>query len=74
MGEITSWVYDRAGKVIDCDFNARVASAPLPRAADRPVIAVATGEAKLPAIRAALTGHLINGLITSEATAERLLT
>ena len=74
VGEITSWVYDRAGKVIDCDFNARVASAPLPRAADRPVIAVATGEAKLPAIRAALTGHLINGLITSEATAERLLT
>ena len=38
-----------------------------------PVIAVASGEAKLPAIRAALAGHLVNGLITSEATAERLL-
>jgi len=72
-GEITSWVYDREGRVIDCAFNARVASAPLPRAAERPVIAVATGEAKLPAIRAALVGHLVNGLITSEATAERLL-
>ena len=73
VGEITSWVYDRDGQVIDCAFNARVASAPLPRAADRPVIAVATGEAKLPAIRAALVGRLVNGLITSEATAERLL-
>lgn len=73
VGEITSWVYDRDGRVIDCAFNARVASAPLPRAAQRPVIAVATGEAKLPAIRAALVGRLVNGLITSEATAERLL-
>lgn len=72
-GEITSWVYDRDGNVIDCAFNARVASAPLPRAAERPVIAVASGEAKLPAIRAALRGRLVNGLITSEATAERLL-
>lgn len=73
VGEITSWVYDHAGRVIDCAFNRRVASAPLPRAGDRPVIAVATGEIKLPAIRAALAGHLINGLVTSEATAERLL-
>ena len=72
-GEITSWVYDGSGRVIDCAFNTRVASAPLPRAADRPVIGVAVGEAKVKAIRAALRGHLINGLITNEATAERLL-
>lgn len=72
-GEITSWVYNQAGQVIDCAFNTRVASAPLPRAADRPVIGVAVGEAKVTAIRAALRGHLINGLITNEATAERLL-
>jgi DNA-binding transcriptional regulator LsrR (DeoR family) len=73
VGEITSWVYDRDGQIIDCAFNERVASALLPRAADRPMIAVATGEAKVPAIEAALVGHLVNGLITSEATAERLL-
>lgn len=73
VGEITSWVYDRSGRVIDCAFNARVASAPLPRAAEKPVIAIASGAAKLPAIRAALAGKLVNGLITSEATAERLL-
>ncbi|CAM3275911.1 DeoR faimly transcriptional regulator [Paracoccus nototheniae] len=73
VGEITSWVYDAAGRIIDCAFNSRVASAPLPVRSDRPVIAVASGQAKLPAIRAALVGGLINGLITSEATAERLL-
>lgn len=73
VGEITSWVYDDRGQLIDCDFNRRVASAPLPRGADRPVIAVASGQAKLPAIRAALIGGLVNGLVTSEATAERLL-
>jgi DNA-binding transcriptional regulator LsrR (DeoR family) len=73
VGEITSWVYDREGHLIDCDYNLRVASAPLPKAADRAVIAVAVGESKVKAIRAALEGHLINGVITSEATAERLL-
>ncbi|MDB6177855.1 sugar-binding transcriptional regulator [Paracoccus sp. Z330] len=72
-GEITSWVYDRNGRIIDCDFNARVASAPLPQSPANRVIAVAAGETKLPAMRAALTGKLVNGLITSEATAERLL-
>lgn len=72
-GEITSWVYDGQGKLVDCSHNAHVTSAPLPRAAERPVIAVASGEAKLTAIRAALTGKLVTGLITSEATAERLL-
>lgn len=73
VGEITSWVYDACGQVIDCDLTRRVASAPLPRGPARPVIAVALGQAKLPAIRAAMIGGLINGLVTSEATAERLL-
>ncbi len=72
-GEITSWVYDAEGRLLDVDHNRRVASAPLPPATDRPVVAVAVGEAKLVALRAALRGRLVNGLITSEATAEHLL-
>ncbi len=72
-GEITSWVYGQDGHLLDCDYNRRVASAPLPKAADRSVIAVAVGAGKVTAIRAAVSGHLVNGLITSEATAERLL-
>jgi DNA-binding transcriptional regulator LsrR (DeoR family) len=73
VGEITSWVFDQKGRVIDDAFNSRVASAPLSRAGDRPVVAVAVGEAKVAAIRAALLGRLVNGLVTNEATAERLL-
>lgn len=72
-GEITSWVYDGDGHLMDCGHNSKVTSAPLPRAVDRPIIAVAVGEAKVRAIRAALRGQLINGLITNEATAELLL-
>ncbi len=74
-GEVTSWVYDGQGRLLDCAHNRRVASAPLPRRPDpdRPRVAVATGEAKLRALRAALDGRLVNGLVTSEATAERLL-
>ena len=73
VGEITSWVYDREGRLIDCAFNRRVASAPLPKARDRTVIGVAVGEAKVRSIAAALRGRLINGLITSESSAERIL-
>jgi DNA-binding transcriptional regulator LsrR (DeoR family) len=72
-GEITSWIYDRAGEVMDCSYNRRVASAPLARAGERPMIAVALGQPKVAAIRAAIAGGLINGLITNEVTAEALL-
>ncbi|MBP0616542.1 sugar-binding transcriptional regulator [Jiella mangrovi] len=73
VGEIVGWVYDSAGRLIDCRFNERVASAPIPPTSRGDVIAAAMGPAKTPAIRAAATGGLINGLITDEATAHRLL-
>jgi DNA-binding transcriptional regulator LsrR (DeoR family) len=37
------------------------------------VVAVAVGDAKVPAILAALRGRLVSGLVTNEDTAERLL-
>lgn len=73
VGEITSWVYDREGRLLDCSHNRRVASAPLQPATDRRVVAVAVGKAKVPALAAALRGRLVNGLITNEAMAENLL-
>ncbi|WP_316013411.1 sugar-binding transcriptional regulator [Roseobacter sp. HKCCA0434] len=72
-GEIISWAYDAGGRPIDSTITARVASAPLTDLAERHVIAVAVGLGKVPAIRAALDGRLITGLITSEQTAEALL-
>ena len=73
VGEITSWVFDANGRVLACEHNDRVASVPLPADPPRDVVAVAVGEAKAAALRAALAGRLVNGLVTNEATAERLL-
>jgi len=72
-GEITGWIYDEAGEVMDIPFNHRVAGAPLVRDSDRPVVGIAAGEAKRRAIRAAIEGKLINSLITNENTAGLLL-
>jgi DNA-binding transcriptional regulator LsrR (DeoR family) len=74
VGEITSWVFDAKGHIIDGLTNDRVASTPIVPAPKKPVIGLAAGEAKVAAIRGALTGRLINGLITNEVTAEMLLT
>ena len=73
IGEIVGWVFDAEGRILDCPFNARVASAPIPSTTHCEVIAVAMGPAKAAAIRAAADGKLVNGLITDEATARRLL-
>ena len=73
VGEITSWIYNSDGQILDCQFNQRVASAPLTSDPEGRVVAVAVGPAKVDAIRASLHGKLVNGLITNEATAEALL-
>ena len=73
VGEITSWVYDRAGKLVEGLTNDLVASAPLQPAGDKPVYGVAAGDGKVPAMMGALTGRFINCLITDETTAEQLL-
>ncbi|MGB3407786.1 MAG: sugar-binding transcriptional regulator [Jannaschia sp.] len=72
-GEITSWVYDGFGRLLPGGSNARVLSAPLVAGTDAPMVGIAVGAVKATAIRAALAGRLINGLITDEATAERVL-
>ena len=73
VGEITSWAFDAEGNVLEGLTNDRVASAKLRIASDKPVIAIAIGKSKAPAIKAALTGQLVSALMTDEATAELLL-
>jgi DNA-binding transcriptional regulator LsrR (DeoR family) len=73
VGEITGWAFDSRGRILDSDYNARVASAPLRPEANRLMIGVAMGASRRAAIRAALSGRLITGLVTDEATAEHLL-
>lgn len=74
IGEITSWVYDRNGHLINGYLNDRVASAPLSPNSSNPVVGIAAGKHKVEAIAGALRGKLVNFMITNEATAEHLLT
>lgn len=73
VGEIVGWAYDRDGRLIEGLTNERVAAAPLPSREKSLVVALAMGEAKLPGIRGALGRRLVNGIITDEATAARLV-
>jgi DNA-binding transcriptional regulator LsrR (DeoR family) len=73
VGEIVGWAYDINGRMINDITNDRVASAPIPPRDTSVVIAAAKGPKKLPGIIGALRGSLINGLVTDEETAERLL-
>jgi DNA-binding transcriptional regulator LsrR (DeoR family) len=73
VGEITGWAYDAQGQVIEGLTNDRVLSVPLDRPATRRVIGVAMALPRFTAIHGALAGRLINGLITNERMAERLL-
>jgi DNA-binding transcriptional regulator LsrR (DeoR family) len=73
VGEITGWSFDAQGNLIDGMVNDRVLSVPLEKPARRKVIGVAMAPGRLHAIKGALSGKLINGLITNEAMASRLL-
>ncbi len=73
VGEITGWAFDARGRLIEGLTNERVASAPLHQPTKRLMIGVAMGPLRRAAIRGALLGQLISGLVTDEATAEHLL-
>jgi DNA-binding transcriptional regulator LsrR (DeoR family) len=73
VGEITGWAFDSQGRLITGEINELVASAPLRQPTKRLMIGVAMGATRRAAVRAALLGRLISGLITDESTAEHLL-
>jgi DNA-binding transcriptional regulator LsrR (DeoR family) len=73
VGEITGWAYDAKGRLIKGGTNRRITSIPPQVPAETATIAAAVGQAKVPAIKAALAGRLINGLITDETTARAIL-
>ena len=72
-GEICGWVFDAEGRFLKGARRERTASAPIPSSDRAVVVALAKGRKKLPGIRAAVRGGIVNGLITDEATAEALL-
>jgi DNA-binding transcriptional regulator LsrR (DeoR family) len=73
VGEIVGWAFDAKGELIEGLTNDRVASVKLEVPANRLVVGVAMGEAKVRAIGGALAGRWLSGLVTDEMTAELLL-
>src|SRR5690348_16999314 len=73
VGEVAGWAMDAEGRFIDGGTNRRLTSVPMPIPAAALTVGAALGRSKLPGIRAALKGRIINGLITDEATAQTLL-
>jgi DNA-binding transcriptional regulator LsrR (DeoR family) len=73
VGEVTGWSFDSKGQLIDGLTNDRVLSVPLDRPVKRLVIGVSMAPQRLRAVKGALHGCLINGLITNERMAEQLL-
>ena len=74
IGEIAAWPFNRDGKIVDNDYTNRLPGfRPDLLARLVPVIGVAAGARKVSALRAALKGDLLTGLITDEQTAMALL-
>ena len=73
VGELIGWAFDAEGCVIEGGTNTRLTSIALQVPARGLTIGAAIGPAKVAAIKAALKGRLLNGLITDEATAGAIL-
>ncbi len=73
VGEVAGWAYDKQGTLLKEGTNTRIAGVSLEQPVQRLTIGVAGGLHKKEAVLAALTGRLINGLITDEAVAESIL-
>ncbi|QUS36847.1 MarR family transcriptional regulator [Falsirhodobacter algicola] len=73
VGEITGYVYDADGQYIDTPLGERLTSVQVHPSAERLTVGVAGGKAKMAALRGALKGGILNGLVTDETTARALL-
>lgn len=73
VGELLGWPMDAQGRVIDCTITRRVTSLPLELLSGLPLVALAGGRDKAPAILAALRGGWLKGLITDEVAARHIV-
>ncbi|EPX75414.1 sugar-binding transcriptional regulator [Salipiger mucosus] len=71
-GEIGGHVFDQEGRYLDHPLNNFMVGVRVP-ANDNPVLCIAGGVSKIKALRGALKGRLLQGLITDELTAAELL-
>lgn len=73
IGELICHAFDRDGQLIDSPLSPRITTPPLAAHPTRPVIGLAGGSKKAEAVRAALRGGWLTGLVTDEACARHAL-
>ncbi len=73
IGETLGHCFDAEGNILDVGYCNRLTSFRLPFPPSRRSVIVQCGRERVAAIRAALVGRLVNGLITDQETAEGLL-
>ena len=73
VGEIAGHSFDAAGRLLEGAANARATGLTLHPTADQVRVGIGAGAAKVPALRGALAGGLLNGIITDEPTAAAIL-
>ncbi len=73
VAEMLGHFIDRQGNRVASELDQRLTSVNLRQQPEKPVIALAGGKEKRQAIRAALLGRWINGLVTDEESALALL-
>lgn len=72
-GEILGQFVDDEGRPVAVDLNQRAIGLPIEALAGKEVVAIAGGKGKARALRAVLRSGAVTGLITDEATAERMV-
>jgi DNA-binding transcriptional regulator LsrR (DeoR family) len=73
VGEIAGWAFDAHGRYVSSSVNERVTGLAVTPDAGRATMGVGAGPAKVPALRGAMQGGLVNALITDEPTAAAIL-
>lgn len=73
VGEIAGRAFDAEGRMIEGPISDRVTGLALRPNAARVTMGVGAGAAKVPALRGAMQGGLVNALITDEPTAAAIL-
>ncbi|MCO6049248.1 sugar-binding transcriptional regulator [Mesorhizobium sp. RP14(2022)] len=73
VGEVLGGVIDKAGRFVEVSYIERLTSLMRAPNSRQPTLLVSSGQIRVPAIYAALTGKLANMLITDENTAKSIL-
>ena len=73
IGDISGYCFDAGGNLLDVEYHKRLTSFRLPSPAARPTLIVQCGPERTKAMRAAMIGRLVDGLIADEETAAHLL-